>query len=256
MKFVEGKGDAMNYTIGFDSDRSMSESWMRAAEQNGIPTCFIVDKTGTVAWIGSPFVMDEPLEQIVSGKWNLEAEVAKAKAEAELQAKLEPILAKASGLSQEGKWAEVLPVLEEAIALGESAEKQVAPWKFYALLQTKAYDAAYAYVEKISKGVFKDEPAALNQLAWMLVDPDAPTKIEKPNYELALRLATRAAELSKGKADEASVLDTLAAVHFAKGDLAKAVEVQTRAVELMKGKEGVEDFEAKLTKYKEASVKG
>ena len=255
VKFIEGKGDTMNYTIGFDSDRSMGESWMRAAGQDGIPTCFIVDKTGTLAWIGSPFVMDEPLAQIVKGTWDLKAEIAKAEAEAALQEKLQPILMKANGLSQEGKWDEVLPLLDEAAALGAAAEKQVAGWKFYAHVQLKQFDAAYAYAEKAAKGVFKDDYQGLNQLAWMMVDPENKA-LEQRNYDLALRLATRAAELVKGKSDEAMILDTLASAHFAKGEIAKAVEVQTRAVELMKGKDGSDEFEATLAKYKEALNKG
>jgi len=252
LKFIEGKGDAMAYTIGFDPDRSMSETWMKPAKQNGIPTSFIVDKTGTIAWIGSPFVMDEPLKQIVDGKWDIKAEAAKAKAEAELQAKMEPLMNKANQGMQESKWDEVIAALDEISALGASAEKQVVAWKFYVMLQQKNFDGAYAHAEKASKGVFLSDASGLNQLAWMMVDPQLAEILEKKNYELAQKLATRACELSKGKSDEAPMLDTLAAVHFAKGEHAKAVEVQTRAVDLMKGKQGLEEFEAKLETYKKA----
>ena len=43
---------------------------MEAAAQNGIPTSFIVGKTGLVEWIGHPMNLDKPLEQIVADKWD------------------------------------------------------------------------------------------------------------------------------------------------------------------------------------------
>src|SRR5262245_14585780 len=53
-KFVQERGDEMSYTVAYDSDRSMSKSWMEPAGQNGIPCAFIVGKDGKVAWIGHP----------------------------------------------------------------------------------------------------------------------------------------------------------------------------------------------------------
>ncbi|QOI99230.1 MAG: TlpA family protein disulfide reductase [Phycisphaeraceae bacterium] len=53
-KFVEGKGKEMEYRVAYDADRKMSESWLRAANQNGIPCAFVVDVDGTVSWIGNP----------------------------------------------------------------------------------------------------------------------------------------------------------------------------------------------------------
>ena len=49
----------------------MGVSWLKAAEQNGIPTAFIVNKEGKIAWIGHPMEIDKPLEMVANGKWNL-----------------------------------------------------------------------------------------------------------------------------------------------------------------------------------------
>ena len=48
----------------------MYEDYAEAADEHGIPTAFIVGKTGEIEWIGHPMEMDEPLEQIVSGGWD------------------------------------------------------------------------------------------------------------------------------------------------------------------------------------------
>lgn len=54
-EFVKGKGDEMNYTVAFDNGSGkMSENWMRAAGQNGIPCAFVVDGEGKIAFIGHP----------------------------------------------------------------------------------------------------------------------------------------------------------------------------------------------------------
>jgi tetratricopeptide (TPR) repeat protein len=65
--------DRMRYTVTVDPDRSTSRVFMEAAGQNYIPTAFIINGDGKVAWIGSPRDMDEPLEQVVNGSWDLTA---------------------------------------------------------------------------------------------------------------------------------------------------------------------------------------
>jgi thiol-disulfide isomerase/thioredoxin len=47
-------GRRMEFTVGFDADRSMSRDWMRPAGRTGIPASFVVDKAGKIAWIGHP----------------------------------------------------------------------------------------------------------------------------------------------------------------------------------------------------------
>lgn len=256
VKFIADRGDGMAYTVGYDSNRSMSKDWMEAAEQKGIPAAFVVDGTGTIAWIGHPMELDKPLAEIVAGKWDIKAEAAKAKAKAELMAKLEPVQEKAGAATQAGNWDEALAALEEGIAMGEQAEQQLALWKCYVLLQQKNSVGAYAYADKLCKGVLKDDAVNLAQLASMMIDPELIGGIEKKSYDAPLACALRACELMKGKADEAACLATLAAVYSAKGDNAKAIETQTRAVALMKDKEGAEEYVQKLETYKQASAKG
>ena len=79
--FVDTMGDQMAYRVAIDAipengdanDGIMATRWMKAAGQGGIPTAFIIDKGGKIAWIGHPMSMDEPLEKIVNGSWDLMA---------------------------------------------------------------------------------------------------------------------------------------------------------------------------------------
>jgi TPR repeat protein len=72
--FVEKQGDKMAYNVGIDADRKTNKNYMEAFQENGIPTAFIVDKQGRVVWHGHPMVgLDEALEQVVNGKYDVEA---------------------------------------------------------------------------------------------------------------------------------------------------------------------------------------
>lgn len=71
-EFVAGQGDKMGYTVAIEETDKMADSWMRAAGRNGIPSAFIVDGAGKVAWAGHPMGMDEPLKAIMEGDWDLE----------------------------------------------------------------------------------------------------------------------------------------------------------------------------------------
>jgi len=85
--FVAEMGDKMAYRVAVDSvpaggKGKMDLTWMKAANRKGIPSAFIVNKDGQIAWIGHPMGMDKPLDEIVAGKYDLEAAIATAKKEA------------------------------------------------------------------------------------------------------------------------------------------------------------------------------
>jgi thiol-disulfide isomerase/thioredoxin len=78
-KFVLRKGDQMNYTVGMDDPKThpVFDAWMTAAGAYGIPTTFIVDRSGRIAWIGHPSSgeaeFDAALDQALEGKSDLAA---------------------------------------------------------------------------------------------------------------------------------------------------------------------------------------
>jgi thiol-disulfide isomerase/thioredoxin len=63
--------DRMRYTVAVDPDQTTNTAYMKAAGQRGIPTAFIINGSGQVAWIGHPMGMDEPLSEVVNGTWDL-----------------------------------------------------------------------------------------------------------------------------------------------------------------------------------------
>lgn len=118
--FVTKMGEKMEYTVARDTDaKVMTSSWMEAARQNGIPAAFIVDKTGTIAWIGHPMTMDEPLQLIIDGKFDVkgsrEAFLQEMKEQEEM-AKLVQDIEKAETGYADGRKTEALAELDAILA--------------------------------------------------------------------------------------------------------------------------------------------
>ncbi|WP_018261507.1 TlpA disulfide reductase family protein [Methylobacterium sp. WSM2598] len=88
--FVRDQGDAIGYRIAADLPLSpgerqgtMGRTWCQAAYNTAVPTAFIIDRDGRIAWIGDPLESDDPLAAVVEGRWDLAA--AREKQEAVLQ---------------------------------------------------------------------------------------------------------------------------------------------------------------------------
>jgi len=245
--FVEKMGDKMAYRVAVDQaieggrDGKMSQAWMRAAERGGIPSAFVVDKTGTIAWVGHPMQMDDPLAKIVAGTWD----IASAKLVQEREQRLQKAL--------RGKDpAAALAAIEETIAADPKSEERYGMTKFD-ILMTQDAEKAGAYGKKLVEGVYAKDPNALNMIAWRIVDPRAKTT-GKPDLDLALQSAKLAEQMTESK--EPSVLDTLARVHFVRGSIDDAIAVQTRAVELAKGEKLEAELSERLAEYQAAKGAG
>jgi len=78
--FVASQGDKMSYTVGVEIDDKMSEAWLEPSRHTAIPVAFIVDGTGTIAWIGHPYEIDEPLRQVIAGDYDGTAASKRGKA--------------------------------------------------------------------------------------------------------------------------------------------------------------------------------
>jgi thiol-disulfide isomerase/thioredoxin len=67
-EFVRNMGDRMNYLVARDTASNyMAKAWLEAAGQDGIPSAFIVDGDGKIAWIGHPMgSMDKAIQGVLS----------------------------------------------------------------------------------------------------------------------------------------------------------------------------------------------
>lgn len=249
--FVEEMGDKMGYRVATDDGDKMAETWMKAADQNGIPAAFIVDAQGTVAWIGHPMSMDKPLDKIVSGKWDVKAAAAEFKKAKEMRAKMTAVMPKLRKAGSDPE--KLLKAIDEAIADDADLEDALGMTKFNVLVKIGDAGKTAAYADKLIGGPLKENAQGLNAIAWGLVEKPG----EKPDAKLmavALKAAKRADELVESK--DAAIADTLAKAQFEAGDPKAALATQERAVKLAKGTplEKDEDMKERLETYKKAAA--
>jgi peroxiredoxin len=72
--FVQLKGANIEYAVAADDIRKTTLNYMRAYQQLVLPRAFVVGKDGKVLWHGHPLRggLDEVLDEITSGRYNLE----------------------------------------------------------------------------------------------------------------------------------------------------------------------------------------
>lgn len=266
IKFVEEMGDNMDYRVALDqvpdegdsSDGAMVKNWMDPSGQQGIPTAFIVNGEGLVAWLGHPGEIDEPLEKIAKGTWDLAAEVKKLKAAIAERKKMEAAQAKLGKLYAEfeesGDFTELVKELDAVAKLVPDRALQFSLVKLQVLASPKgdadqALTVGTALIESDDVG---ENPDALNNIAWMLVTPDREKKADPKLLKFALKVALKADNLEKNQ--NPSIADTLAKAYFDNGMLEKAVVTQERVVELIPGTalENDPSVKKRLRQYKRA----
>jgi thiol-disulfide isomerase/thioredoxin len=82
--FVAKMGTNMTYRVALDDkskdpNGAMVKNWMEAAGQKGIPTAFVINKQGRIAWIGHPLNLKEKvLEDILADRFDIAQAVAAA----------------------------------------------------------------------------------------------------------------------------------------------------------------------------------
>ncbi len=261
--FVEQMGDKMAYRVASDNvpegkkgnDGAMANSWMKAAGRRGIPSAFIVNGQGKIAWMGHPMSMDEPLEKIVSGSWDLNTAAEEYRKEEAASTKMQQSFSKLNAARRAGDPKKLLAVIDEIVAETPALEPQLALTKLPALIKLDEQDKALELAKKIEEGAIGKSAEGLNALAWSILDPDAGLKPNAKLIQFALGAARQADEKSDGK--NGAIADTLAKAYFDSSDAAKAVETQERAIRLMKESgtpidQGMKD---RLEQYKKAAQK-
>jgi len=231
--FVKKMADKMTYRVALDDKTSkergqMAETWMAAAGRNGIPSAFLVDKKGIVAWIGHPMELkDSIIEDVLAGKFDVKKaaddSANKEKNEAQLRAVWEAI----SLAMQNKDWDAASAKLPEAEKLvPEEQREDINMVRLDIALGKKEYATAYQLASKVSEAN-KDNPVVQNQIAWRILTDDS---IEQRDLKLAETLANRANDITKG--NDAGVLDTLARSLFMQGKKERAIELENQALKL------------------------
>ena len=167
-KFVAKKGDRMDYRVAVDTpDKQMHRTWFTPTGTGGIPTAYIIDQQGLVAWtgIGNPAVIERIVHELLAGEFDSVKESARQKKQEE-EAEANATAAAKSAKGYSSKVYEAFPGYEDAMKQGDTAtalailngafEKDVEleakaayQWKFMLLMQRNKPAEVNAYLEEL-----------------------------------------------------------------------------------------------------------
>jgi thiol-disulfide isomerase/thioredoxin len=231
--FVKKMGDKMTYRVALDDSSHetngfMAVNWMKAADQHGIPTAFIINKQGRIAWIGHPMGLNaQLLEEILADKFDIAAFAQKYEKQQQEEAQREALYTKLRQAMREKNWdAADAAVAELEKSMPEQMRSYSGVMRLQILLGRKDYDGASKLAESLSDA-HQDNANLQNGLAWTL----AVTKEANPRcLALAEKIAERANTIANGK--DPAILDTLARAQFMNGKTNEAVVTEQKVVDI------------------------
>ncbi|WP_315858678.1 TlpA disulfide reductase family protein [Rhizobium leguminosarum] len=107
--------------IAFDYSGEMNKHWMDASLSFHVPQAFVVDRDGSIAFIGGPDVLEDVLPKVIDGSWRASAEAKNAEkeriAEGEIDATENALRRRIRAATDIEDWKSALSVIEEGINL-------------------------------------------------------------------------------------------------------------------------------------------
>ena len=252
--FVKKMGTNMTYRVALDDkalgDRGFMEQnwWPRGTNHHGIPTAFIINKDGMIAWIGHPMALkDGILEEIVSGRHDLARATAQYKQEWEKNQKSAALQTELFSALNQKQWDEAEAALNK-IAATQPGNNGLAGIRLKILLGQKKFDEAYQLADSVS-AANRNNADWQNELAWTIAVSDGPNE---QCLGLAEKIAGRGVELTQRK--DAAVLDTLARVQFMLGKKEEAIATEQEAVNVASDPNAKAAAETTLARYREGKL--
>jgi len=257
-KFVDSMGDTMDYSVAADDNAgTMAKTWMEAANENGIPTAFVIGKDGRIAWIGNPWEgLDKALADAVNGRLDTTAIADQAAARQKAKDAKETtrlLLEPVNQLVADNQHAEAVTLLDKLVAGNPELQGKMGYFRYRIL---KGYDqpAAWRQARALLDGELKDNPGALYLIARDLTDPPGP---KTKDWDLALAISKHLVAISK--APNPSYYSTLAESYAGMGQFAKAIETEELAVATATSDESYPEgsrkyLEGRLKSFKNAAA--
>jgi thiol-disulfide isomerase/thioredoxin len=216
------------YSLTTDPDRSCHVAYMEAANQNGIPTSFIVGKSGAIEWIGHPMEMDEPLEAVVTDKWDREA----FKAEMEAQEAFQQTMQQIAMLAGAQKFEEALKLTNDQLAAtkSEQIKEQLTAIKNSLKLSAGQLDEELLAFYRSQIAQMKGDAYSIGRFGFSLFGQMQRGVEVGPLAKEAVAAIT--AEIEAAEAEIKPLLhNTVALLQDAMGNLDEAIAAQQAAIE-------------------------
>lgn len=212
-KFVDKQGERMDYRVALDTpDKQMHATWFKPTGTGGIPTAYIIDQLGLVAWtgIGDPTTLERIVEEVLAGTFDPKREIElqqKLEAEAKERAAADIAKARANRVGTDEK----VPGYREAMQRGDSSAALAAldaalaadakleasgpyQWKFMLLMQRNKGEEVNDYVRDLLKRYPTNDDVLGFASACIVGTSEDTPRFDK---DLALQTAKTAAAMAK-----------------------------------------------------------
>lgn len=152
-EFIEGPGKDYAFHYAFCNTEATHNAYMKAAQRNGIPCSFVIDRSGNIAFIGHPMDLDTVLPMVIDGTW-------RGKADADLYVQLGDEMSEAPELAKTDP--------KKALAVFDEVEKrfpkraetmQFVITKALTLKETGDFDALAALLKGMEKKALEEKDA-------------------------------------------------------------------------------------------------
>jgi len=259
-KFVAKMDDKMNYRVAVDTpDKQMHTTWFKPSGTGGIPTAWIIDQQGKVAWIGigSPNDVERIVTEVLAGTFDYSKEAERERQkEEEAKKRSEADIAKAKASGRNEKTDAQFPGYREAMARGDQAAALASlnaafkadpsletgaayQWKFMILLQRNKAEEVNAYSRELMDKFPKNDDI-IGFVSACIVATGEEAKFDK---QIALEAATKADAMAKPDSRWGQFTKwRLGWANHHAGNKDKAIEAMTAALEGVKRLKDKFDF--------------
>lgn len=257
--FVDKMGDRMDYRVAVDTpDKSMHTTWFKPTGTGGIPTAYIIDTNGLVAWtgIGDPRTVERISLEVLAGTFDSRKEAeraAKEEAEAEQRAKKDIEAARKANEGKPDKYPgyrdamsrgdtnAALAALNAAFKADPASETSGAyQWKLMLLMQRNKPEEVNAYAREL----LERYPANDDIMGY--VSACIVATGEESRFDNSLAFQTAKLSLDAAKPDcrwQQFAKWRMGWAYFHTGDKAKAIETMKSAIDGVEKLKGSIDFD-------------
>jgi len=253
--FVQKMGTNMTYAVALDdkstdSDGFMSSTWWkRATNHHGIPTAFIINRDGVIAWIGHPMgLKEEVLDEIVSGQQDLVKAAADYRKEFATDLQFQDLQGTLNSSLKQKKWDDAQSALDKISVLIPLMTNSFSLQRLAVLLGRKNFPEALQFADSVGQAHATDDYWQ-NELAWAIATSEL---ADQRCLALAETLAGRSVDLSKGT--NSGSLDTLARVQFRLGKKAEAMATEAKATSVEQNPQEKAALEKTLASYRDGKL--
>lgn len=229
---VKEFGDKMDYNVAFDSTGKMWDNWIEAAQCNGIPSTFLIDAGGKIAWIGHPDDLNNVIERLLDGKLDIEEEKKKrygkkmSPEELTVWKNAEERIEKVIKAIRDKKYQEANDLTEKVLMDFPQYAKSYYSFKLGAMSRGKL-PGLDTYIDSLAKEKFMNSPEEKSYALTIILNEGHTSSVYKSSFKLAEKMMEQAP-------NNARCMQAYALAAWYSGDKEKALATQKRAVDSLK----------------------